>query len=61
MMDAALQVGDKKPNLDGSAKKEPRHRAVYRFTTAEVAASAIRALHGQYLLNKPVGMRIING
>lgn len=56
-----MQVGDKKPNLDGSARKGPRHRAVYRFTNAEVAASAIRALHGQYLLNNPVTMRIING
>ena len=56
-----MQAAMKIKTLDGIREKEPRHRAVYRFETAEVASAAVRSLHGQFMLNNPVSMRVIHG
>ena len=57
---ALVQTGDKKLVTETSPHKQPRHRAVVRFISAEIAARAVRELHGQYLLNTPVAMRLIH-
>ena len=55
-----IQVGSKQLNPEGHTPKEARHRAVFRFASPEIAASAVRHLHGQYLLNCAVTMRLIH-
>ena len=55
-----LQTASKKLDVETPQQKAPRHRAVVRFMTAEVAARAVRNLHGQYLLNTPVAIRLIH-